>query len=310
MSIQANDTVNRPQILSYSSYIQLSYDTTSLNKDLELEKTTQVSITVTYKSDIPSDFMQFFPWRLRNLVLYGSMTAPQQTINLSILEVPSWADISLSTNQISVDIPVEGNPIEEQITLSITPSELAPAQPYLFKLRASCGAIGRINEFSTEVDIVFTPQYNPDVDLIPASDTSIKLSYENNTRTSFNFQCNSNKKTRFRPMLVSAPDNVIVSFYPDYLDVSPEGSGKFYVDISTNSSFKKNASLSLSVKMQIFPSDEENLFHESNETITYLLIPPDQPQNSNDINLNLILNIILLTIIIFLIVIGKLRKCW
>jgi len=309
-SVQANDTMDRPKLFSYNSYLQISYDTSSLNKELELGKTTIVPVTVTYKSDIPSDFMQFFPWRLRNLVLYGSMTAPQQTINLSILEVPSWADISLSSDQISVDIPVEGNAIEEQITVSITPSELAPAQPYTFKLRASCGIIGRVNEFRTEVNIVFTPQYDPDVDLIPASDTSIKLSYENNTRTSFNFQCKSNKKTRFRPMLVSSPDNVKVSFYPDYLDVSPEGSGKFYVDISTNSSFKKNASLSLSVKMQIFPSDEENLFHESNENITYLLIPPDQPQNGINLNLNKILNIILLAVIILLIVIGKLRKCW
>ena len=213
--------MDRPKLFSYNSYLQISYDTSSLNKELELEKTTTVPVTVTYKSNIPSDFMQFFPSRLRNLVLYSSMTSPQQTINLSILNMPSWADLSLSKDQISVDIPVEDNAIEEQITLSFTPSELAPAQPYTITLTASCGTIGRVNGFSNEVDIIFTPEYNPNVNLISSSDTSIKLSYENNTRISFDFQCKSNIFSRLFPVIIEAPENISVSFYPDYVDLNP-----------------------------------------------------------------------------------------
>lgn len=309
-NVQANDTMDRPKLFSYNSYLQISYDTSSLNKELELEKTTTVPVTVTYKSNIPSDFMQFFPSRLRNLVLYSSMTSPQQTINLSILNMPSWADLSLSKDQISVDIPVEDNAIEEQITLSITPSELAPAQPYTITLTASCGTIGRVNGFSNEVDIIFKPEYNPNVNLIPSSDTSIKLSYENNTRISFDFQCKSNIFSRLFPVIIEAPENISVSFYPDYVDLNPGENGKFFIDIMANPSFKKNASLSLSVEMQNLIKEDESIRYETNKTVTYSLTPPDQSQNSSDINLNLILNIILLVIIIFFIVIGKLRKCW
>jgi len=86
--------------------------------------------------------------------------------------------------------------------------------------------------------------------------------------------------------------------------------GKFFIDIMANPSFKKNASLSLSVEMQNLIKEDESIRYEPNKTVTYSLIPPDQSQNSSDINLNLILNIILLVIIIFFIVIGKLRKCW
>jgi len=308
--VQANEQVSRPMLFSFQSYIDIVYDDEPLTEDLKLDKSTTIPLTIKYGTDVPSDFLKYMPWRLRNFILYGSMIAPQQTINISIIDKPDWMAISLSNNQFSVEIPAEENPIEISTSLILFPYSEAPAFPYTISIKVSCGQIGRINSFSTQISIVFTPEYKPDFILFPSSEKSYNISYNKNTQTFFEIQCLANKKSRVTPILKKAPENVTITFIPEYHDLNIGERDIFYVNISAKPSFKHNASIVLSANMQVFTLDQDRTLFESNETISYLLVPPKQNEEGYSFKINLILNIVLTVIIVILIVNFKWKKWW
>ena len=309
-AIKANELSDQPKLFSFNSYIEITYDNESLNEPIALERTTTVPLTIKYSTDVPSDFLKFVPWRLRNYILYGNMIAPQQTINLSIIDTPDWMATLLASNQFSIDIPLENEPVEFSTSLVLEPALDAPAQPYTIVIEASCGQIGRINSFSTQIDISFTPEYRPVVTLFPSSEKSYKLSYNTDIQTFFEIQCLANKKSRVTPIVKNAPENVTITFNPKYLDINVDERDICYVNISADSSFKHNASVVFSVTIQGFPLNEEFPTFESNETISYLLIPPIQEEEDGSIDINLLLNIIFILIIIILIINFKWKKWW
>ena len=104
--VNADEQSSRSLLFSFQSYIDITSDNEPLKDYLKLDESTTVSLTIKYSTDIPQDFLKYMPWRLRNYILYGNMIAPQQIINLSILDEPDWMDISLASNQFSVNIPI------------------------------------------------------------------------------------------------------------------------------------------------------------------------------------------------------------
>ena len=158
----ANQTTTNtpPQSLiptEFSSNIDLDYDAILLNEELEIDITVSIPLTITYQTNIPSTFLRFFPWQIRNIILFGTLTYPMQEIHLELIDSPSSAIINLSKENILVNIPYDGSPIEAQTTLTITPLQTISAEPTSFKIKASCEQIGKINGAETIETITFNP---------------------------------------------------------------------------------------------------------------------------------------------------------
>jgi len=92
-SLSAEENQN-PKIFSFNSYIDIEYDSEPLNKNLEIDQSINVPLTIEYRTDVPEDFLRWLPWQIKNIILYGSMIGPNQQITLSIEKKPDWADKS------------------------------------------------------------------------------------------------------------------------------------------------------------------------------------------------------------------------
>lgn len=255
----ADQTDQNPKLFSFNSYIQIAYDTAPLNENLQIDESKNVPITITYKTDVPSDFLRILPWQLRNILLYGSMIGPMQQISLEILDEPEWADITLAKKDILTDIPVQGSPTTEQTSLILSPYEEAPAQPYTITLRASCGQIGRINAFSTAVDIVFTPSFVPTVTIVPERPTRTV-----GPRESVNFEIRvkneANKKARITPRLNTSAPDWSPTINPPFFDVLPGSEEKFTFSVYTPYDFgwhNEIQSFQIDFTTRIFPLQED-----------------------------------------------------
>ena len=309
-AVNANAQILRPLLFNFQSYIDIEYDDEPLNEFLKLDKSITIPLTIKYSTDIPSNFLQYMPWRLKNYILFGNMNAPQQSINLSILYEPDWVDISLSNNQLSVNIPNEDESVEISTSITITLTSEAPARSYIFKIEASCSQIGRINSTSTQTSIVFTPEYKPDLALFQTSKKTFNVSYDQDTQTFFEIKCLANHNSRITPIVKNAPENVNITFTPKYRVLYSEEQDIFCVNISAEPSFKDKISIVLSATMDYYPLNDEFSTFESNDTISYLLIPPKQNDEELSLNINLILNIVLTVIIVLLIINFKWKKWW
>jgi hypothetical protein len=165
------ETIQQKILLNnkFSSYLHIQYDATPLNSELSIDQTISIPITIIYQTNIPSHFLRFFPWQIRNYILFGSVIVPMQEIHLEILNKPSWANIQIVTEDILIDIPFDGTQATAQTTLLIAPFSNAPAQPYTFQLKASCESVGLLSGCESTISITFTTGWIP----------GIKISVEN-----------------------------------------------------------------------------------------------------------------------------------
>ena len=160
-----------PYLFSFNSYLDIEYDTTPLQDDLPLGHEVNVPIMVKYWTDVPENFMRFWPWQFRNFVLYGSMIAPMQPIELEILNVPEWATIYFTDPELLVYVPTEDEMVETCISLIIMPHYDAPAETYALQIKAEVPAVRRIGGFSHTEFLDFKPQYLPIITVDPVDDT-------------------------------------------------------------------------------------------------------------------------------------------
>jgi len=250
---------DRVKLFSFQSYIDITADDTALNQNLAIDQSINVPITITYSTDVPDNFLQFLPWQLRNIILYGSMIGPMQQITLEVLDKPDWADINLAKNDILTNIPNENNPIEKTTSLILSPYEEAPAQPYTITLKASCDQIGRINKFSTQITISFTPSFVPTITIIP----------ENPTRTvgpreSVNFEIKikneANKKARITPRINTSASEWSPTINPPFFDILPGAEESFTFSVYSPYDFgwhNEIQSFQIDITTQIFPLNED-----------------------------------------------------
>lgn len=250
---------DRVKLFSFQSYIDITADDAALNKNLLIDQSINVPLTITYSTDVPDNFLQFLPWQLRNIILYGSMIGPMQQITLEVLDKPDWADINLAKNDILTNIPNENNPIEKTTSLILSPYEEAPAQPYTITLKASCDQIGRINKFSTQITISFTPSFVPTITIIP----------ENPTRTvgpreSVNFEIKikneANKKARITPRINTSASEWSPTINPPFFDILPGAEESFTFSVYSPYDFgwhNEIQSFQIDITTQIFPLNED-----------------------------------------------------
>lgn len=251
---------DRVKLFSFQSYIDITYDDSKLNQNLQVDQAINVPIKIKYSTNVPANFLQFLPWQIKNIILYGSMIGPMQQITLEILDKPDWADINLAKNDILSNIPNVDEIIEEETSLILSPYEEAPAQPYSIKIKASCEQIGRINKYSTEITISFTPSFVPTVTIVP----------ENPTRTvgpreSVNFEISvkneANKKARITPKIISNASEWSPTINPPFFDISAGAEEAFTFSVYSPYDFgwhNEIQTFQIDITTQIFPINDNS----------------------------------------------------
>jgi len=98
--------------IGFNSYIEIEYDSSALEKPIHpLGGVRNVDLDGKYWTDMPDDFLGFLPFKIRNLLLFGSQL-PYYSIYLSLENIPKWGVISISPPEIMFMIP-DGNEIFE-----------------------------------------------------------------------------------------------------------------------------------------------------------------------------------------------------
>ena len=121
----------RSKRITFNSYIDFEYDSSAFHEPLAIDVSVSIPIKIKYWTNIP-DIFKKIPFPLNNLILFGSMIGPMQTIHLEVLDIPDWANIYISTPDILTDIPFEGDePVEIETNLIISPRVEAPAESKL-----------------------------------------------------------------------------------------------------------------------------------------------------------------------------------
>jgi len=222
---------------SFNSYISFSYDPSPLNEPLAIDVAVTIPITIKYQTDIPKYFRKI-PFPINNYLLFGSAIGPMQKIHVEILNPPDWANIFISTPDVLVDIPIEDPDVsdstfvEEQVNLILSPRVEAPAESYTINLQATCEPIKRLNGFSHQEGIQFTPSFIPTIQI--NSGISIRTV---GPHESVNYQIKvkniGNKITRVTPTLIGVDDKWTARINPPQYEILPDSENTFTFAIIT-----------------------------------------------------------------------------
>jgi len=299
---------NSSTFFSFDSSLSLLYDSSGLNTTLELGNPITVPLDISYSTEIPSNFLRFFPKAIKNYILFKNTAIPEQTITLSIIESPGWINITFENKTLKKTMPEPGNQITMNTSFQVTPQNIPSPGSYEIIIRASSTAVGRINSFSKQFKVQFTPSFLPRAIIKPTDENVIKLSFTNNTKTSFQITSKANTLTRIEPFIEKMPENISISFYPKMQDVYWQETATFYMEFIPETGFKHNKSINVSATLQSYPLNGTSMGLEN--AIVYYLEPPKEKDDGFFINPYLILIIILLAIIIILFWHGKRKECW
>jgi|WetSurMetagenome_2_1015567.scaffolds.fasta_scaffold00443_11 hypothetical protein len=227
-----HDSTASAALISFHSYMDLNYDPSILNKPLEIDVAMSIPITVSYWTDIPDIFSKI-PYPLNNLILFGNPIGPMQKIHLELLQTPEWANIYFSSPDIITDIPFKSDGVfTKNTTLIISPKMEAPAEPQRISIKVSCESIKRINGFSFQKDIPFTPSFIPTISI--QTDNPIRTSGPHQS-ISFRIvvQNMGNKITQVTPKIIGADEKWTTTINPPNLRIYPNQEGEFVFSLIT-----------------------------------------------------------------------------
>ncbi len=306
ITISANLTQQR-KLISFNSYIDVEYDSTPLNTDVALYRSINVPITIKYQTDVPENFLWWLPfWRIRNLILYGSMIGSMQKIHIEVIDPPDWADIYISQPDTYVDIPFQGSVSEKTTSLVISPREKAPAVPQSIVLKVSCLEIGRIKSIEFQETIPFTPAYVPSLTIIP-SNTSVITPPNKTTSIPITIKNNGNRKTRIMPSIVNSPENYSIEFNPPFIDVNMDETGTINLEVKPPSNFQGFVTLKVDFTAERFPKLEGSAVGGPYSLSFELYYEPEDTEEI-DYNPYLIIVITILIIIISFLIFQRYRR--
>jgi len=222
----------REKAISFPSYIDFDYDVTSLNEPLEIDVSVTIPITVKYWTDIPNIFRKI-PFPFNYLILFGQPIGPMQKIHLEILNPPDWANVYISTPDVLIDIPFDGEEIIEMETnLILSPRVEAPAESYRIDIKATCESMKRLSGFSYQESIEFTPSFIPTIQISPEKpirtvgphETVIFQIYVQNL---------GNKITRVTPTLKGVDSKWTATINPPQYEIAPNKEKTFTFSMIT-----------------------------------------------------------------------------
>lgn len=243
------------KLVSFSSYMDFDYNLDALNKPLAIDVSVTIPITISYWTDIPGIFGKI-PFPFNNLILYGQSIGPMQKIHLEVLNTPDWANIYITSPDVLTKIPLDSDGIYKiGANLVLSPRVEAPAESYRIDIKASCDAIKRLNGYSYQESIEFTPSFIPTIQITP----------ENPIRTvgphqSINFKINvknsGNKITRVTPNLIGVDEKWIPTINPPEYEVSPKSEATFTFSIITPKDFgwhNEYGRFEINFKSEVYP---------------------------------------------------------
>jgi len=229
-------TAARTKAISFNSYLTINYTATALNTPLQIDVPISVPVTVQFSTDIP-DIFKKIPFPLNNIILFGAPIGPEEQIHLEIINPPDWANIYFSTSDLLCQIPFKSDgPIPIQTNLIISPTIQAPATPQRIDIVATCNQIKRLNNFTYQISIPFTPIFIP----------TMEISSPNSIRTvgpheSVSFQIfvtnNGNKITRVTPQIVAGDPAWIPTINPPEFEIQPGQESTFTLSLITPYNF-------------------------------------------------------------------------
>jgi hypothetical protein len=220
------------RLISFNSYIDLDYDTSPLNDPLAIDVSVTVPVKVRYWTDIPAVFRSI-PFPINFMILFGQAIGPMQKIHLEILNPPDWANVYISSPDVLTDIPFsDEEPKEITANLILSPRVEAPAVSYKIDLVASCGQIKRLNGFSYQESIDFTPSFIPTIQITPHDPIRTVAPHE-----TINFKIDiknlGNKITRVTPTLKGANEDWTPTINPPEYEIPPNQQNTFTFSIVT-----------------------------------------------------------------------------
>ena len=154
-----------PFLISYNLYLDFQYNLSLLNYPIPLNQRINIPVEVVYWTDIP-DFYLFLPWRIKNLILFRQCISPLIVFNLEVKNNPDWANIYFTSPILLGDIPFDSDGKYELATnLLILLYDTAPCESYKLDIKASSESIGRLNGYTYQESIEFTPEFRPGIEL-------------------------------------------------------------------------------------------------------------------------------------------------
>jgi hypothetical protein len=228
-----NSTVSAAKLITFHSYMDLDYNTSALNKPLEIDVSISIPITVIYWTDIPPIFNSaLLPFPINNLILFGSPVGPMQKIHLEILQQPEWANIYFSSSDVIMEIPVESEgKFKMDTNLIISPKVEAPAESQRISIKVTCEKFKRLGDYTFQEDISFTPSFIPTISIEtdnpirtvgPHTSVSFKLTVKNM----------GNKITRVTPDIIG-DDKWTTTINPPNYEINPNSESTFVFSLIT-----------------------------------------------------------------------------
>ncbi len=268
--IITNKPVTAARLISFHSYMDLTYDPTILNKPLQIDVAVAVPVQVQFWTDIPDIFSKGWPFNF--LFLFGSSIVPMQQIHLELLESPSWANIYFSSPDLIVDIPFESEGKKLiNATLIISPKIEAPAESQRISIKATINSLKRLGGFTFQKEIPFTPSFIPTISIEidnpirtvgPHQSVSFKIIVKNM----------GNKITRVTPTLIGADSRWTPTINPPNYEIYPKQESSFSFALITPYDFgwhNEYGRFEVSFKAEVYPYISNSAM--SNESI-YLVV--------------------------------------
>jgi hypothetical protein len=250
-NLECNDSYKpTPWLITFYSYIDLEIDINPLNKPIPLNQLISVPIKVIYWTDIP-DFFSNLPWIIRNLFIFQRLITPVQTINLTIKEIPDWADLDFIMSKLLFDIPFYGEEIVKNTSLLILLKDGAPAEPYTICIEAHSEAVGRINEFKYQASISFTAEYTPLIEIYgnrsiitpPNQQVDIPITVKNI----------GNKISRITPTLINNFDDWLPLIEPSFVELNVNASFDFVLSVTAPNNYNDVEVLEIDFVVEKYP---------------------------------------------------------
>ena len=226
------------KLISFPSYISITYDSTPLNQPLQIDVAIGVPVTITFWTDIPQGFNKIPFFAIRNIILFGNPVAVQEKIHLNITNAPNWANIYFSTPDILIpSIPFQGETPETQnVTLIISPKIEAPAEPQNIAITASSDAMKRLKGYVYSINIPFQPTFLPTIAITPENPIRTVGPHESVTFhiTVLN---NGNKATRVTPTIANPNSDWTPTINPPLYEIQPNQEQVFSFSVITPYNF-------------------------------------------------------------------------
>jgi len=297
----------RPKLITFSSFIDFEYDTSTLNEPLAIDVSVSIPITIKYWTDIPDVFKKI-PFRLKNLILFGTMIGPMQTIHLEVLDIPDWANIYISSPDILTDIPFEGDgPVEIATILIISPRVEAPAEPYRIDIKATWDSFKRLDGNSYQESIEFTPQYRPRF-TVTVSNRSVNTPPDKKTIIPIEVKNVGNKLSRITPSIVVHLSNFSIKLNPPLLNLAIDETGTINVEVKPPSNFQGNRTVRVDFAIEQYPKREGSAVGAF--SIHFDLYYEPEYTEEDDLNLYVIFGMVFIIIIISFLIFGRYRGYW